>query len=66
MYYTDNPLADWNNHCREQERELERRPICTYCEEPITGDHVIEINGELFCEECFDEYHRKPIEDFME
>ena len=66
MCYTDNPINDWDNYCAEQERELNRRPICTYCDHPITDDYVIEINGELICESCFDEHHRKPIEDFME
>ena len=60
------PYHFWDAHCAEQERELKRRPICTYCEEPIQGDYLIEFNGKLICEHCFDAWHRKPIEDYLE
>ncbi len=66
MYYTDNPVADYGRWSDDRERELERLPVCTECEHPITDEHCVEFNGELICEECLDNNHRKNTEDFIE
>lgn len=59
------PYEFWDRHCEQQERELAKYPRCSICDNRITDDYVVVINGELICEECLQEL-RKPIEDFME
>ena len=66
MYYTDNPIADYDRYSDDQERELERCPKCEKCGQPITDSYCYEIEGELICEECLDIYYRKDTEDFIE
>ena len=66
MYYTDDPINDWNNHCAEQERELGRLPICRWCKRRIEDDYLFEINGDLIHQSCFEKQHLKLTENFME
>lgn len=60
------PWQAWDQHCEQQERELQRYPICDSCGERITDEHLIEVNGDLFHEDCFMEHNRKWTEDYME
>ena len=65
MYYTDNPINDWNNNFTEQERELLKRPICIECGQHITDDFCYEVGGGYICESCMDSYYKveTPVED---
>lgn len=67
MPYTDNPVADYDRHCSEQEKELknllERLPSCCECGKKITDDFCYEINDEFVCESCLDKNHRKWVDD---
>lgn len=59
------PYELYDRYCDQQAKEEERFPICDYCGEPITDDWLIDINGDLFHEECHKENHRKPVEYYM-
>ena len=63
--WTDDPIADYERHSAEQERELEQLPICDCCGEPIQDLFCYEINDEIICEECLNEHYRKSIETVM-
>lgn len=65
MLYTDDPVADFNRWDAEQQKELERLPRCIDCGEPILDDHLFNINGDLFCEECMVENFRRPVADYV-
>lgn len=65
MYRTDNPLADWNIYCADEERELKKLPKCEICGERITDDYLYNIEGELMCEECLKNQYRKKTEDYI-
>lgn len=66
MYRTDDPLADFARHDAAQSRWLKKRPICSECNEPIQDEHCYEVNGELICEECMMQNHRKFVDDYIE
>lgn len=55
----------WNIHEAEQERKLARLPVCSYCDEPIQDDFCYEIDGELICEDCLNDNHRRNTDDFI-
>lgn len=57
-YITDDPAADYSRYEAEQEREMERLPICHDCGEPITGEILYQINDEYICPECMSAYVR--------
>ena len=54
----------WARHDAEQEAKLVRLPKCSHCREPIQDEYLYEINGELFCEACIEEY-RKPTDHYI-
>ena len=66
MFYTNDPIADFNRHDLAQQKQLSRLPQCCECDEPIQSEFCYEINGELLCEDCLKTYHRKAIEDYVE
>jgi formylmethanofuran dehydrogenase subunit E len=66
MPWTDDPVADYDRHDAEQTRELEKRPRCSECKQHIQGEECWEFNGELICEECLEDNHRKWVDDFLE
>ena len=66
MYYTDNPLADFNRYDAEQERHRQKLPKCSDCGEPITDEYCFEFGGYYICEECLRDNHRKSVEDVIE
>jgi formylmethanofuran dehydrogenase subunit E len=61
MFYTDDPLRDFENYDRQQAEREEQLPKCDYCGDPIYG-HYYEIDGENVCPGCLDEHFRKERE----
>ena len=66
MTYTDNPVADFERYDAQRQRELDKLPRCSYCDEPIQDDFCFEINDELICESCLNEHHRKLVDAYVE
>lgn len=60
MSYTNDPVADYDRYCAEQERRIARLPRCSECDNHITTECAYYINGEWICEECMDSY-RQPV-----
>ena len=61
MFYSDNPVRDFERHAAEQERKLNQRPLCDYCDNPIQGAFYYEINGDCICEDCLKAHFRKEV-----
>jgi hypothetical protein len=58
MFYTNDPINDFANHCADQERELLKRPVCVCCSERIADEYCYEINGELICFDCVENHFK--------
>lgn len=65
MFRSADPVRDWDRHCAEEERQLQRLPKCYECGEPITTEECYLINGEYICPECLKDNHRKWVEDIV-
>lgn len=61
MYYSDDPVRDYDRYCAEQERAIARLPICVDCDEPIQDEDAYYINGEWICLDCMDSYRREVL-----
>lgn len=61
MMWTDDPIADAERHIAEQEKQLDRLPRCSYCDEPIQDDFAYYINDEWICEKCMDMYFTRAV-----
>lgn len=66
MFYTDDPVKDYDRYAEEQNTKLEKLPRCSECDKHIQDEHCYEINDELICQECLDDNHRKSVEDYVE
>lgn len=62
MYIPDN-LDRWESYDAEQERELQKLPICDECGEPIQSEYCYGSNGKYICEHCLNAYYRHSVED---
>lgn len=56
----------WEQHERKMDRQLERLPRCSECDEPIQDDHFYLVNGENICEQCLYDNYRKAVEDYID
>ena len=66
MPYTDDPIFDFELHEAQRERRLDKFPVCAHCDEPITDDHLFDIDGELYHLRCAEQEFQKFTEDYIE
>ena len=66
FFYTGDPHRDFDLHEAMLQRDLDRLPKCTYCEEPIQSEFVFVFMGKCYCEECLNYYHRIRVEDYVQ
>lgn len=56
----------WEAHEQEQERQLEKLPVCEVCGNPIQDEHLYLINDEFVCPACLERDFRKETDDYVE
>lgn len=61
MYVPDN-YDQFTRHDAEQEKMLDRLPVCEYCEEPIQDEFAYYIEGTWYCTRCMIENFRKEVQ----
>ena len=61
MFYTDNPVADYDRYCNEQQKELDRLPRCCECGEPIQDEYAYYINDEWIHKSCMDANYKREV-----
>ena len=63
MQYTDDPVADYDAYCRQQDAEQaalrEFLPRCSECGYIIEDDECYNLDGEAVCEECIPRFKVK-------
>ena len=64
-YYSDDPVRDAERYMEDQDRRLERLPVCCECGEPVQDDTAYESNGECICVRCMEDNHLKGVEYFQ-
>lgn len=62
---TDDPAADYDRYCAEQEAARELLPECEECGEKIEDDFCYQINDTIICETCMRDVYRKHTTDLM-
>lgn len=66
MVYSDDPVADFERHDREQAKRLAQLPICSVCDSPIQDENLYLINDEFVCPACLDRDFKKDVDDYVE
>ena len=46
----------FERHQEQEERWLRKRPICSVCGEHIQDEQAYKLEGDLMCEQCFEEW----------
>lgn len=66
MEYVPDNYDMYVRHEAEEVREMERLPVCADCDQPITDDHLYDINGSYICPNCMESGYRRWTEDCIE
>ena len=66
MYYTDDPLADFDRWDADQQKKLGELPVCADCGEHVQAGHYYLINDEVICPDCLESGYRKEVDDWFE
>lgn len=53
----------WEQYEAEQQRLLDKLPICSECGEHIQDEECYEFNGKYICPDCLKENHRRWTDD---
>lgn len=64
MFYTDDPIRDFERYDSRREKTLENRPVCCECGERVQAEYYFDINDEVICPACLFDNHRKDVEDY--
>ena len=61
MYYTDDPIADFDRWDADQQKQIGELPVCEDCGEHIQDETAFYINGEWICHDCMSSYEREVL-----
>ena len=61
MYFTNNPLRDFERYEAEQEENAQKLPLCEICGERIHDEYGYCVDGYWYHEECFEKEYKKEI-----
>ena len=56
MFYSDDPLADYDRYETEQEKWLNTLPVCVCCGDPIQDEYYYNFDGDNVCNEHLQDY----------
>lgn len=59
MYYSDDPIADFERYDEDVQIRLDKLPKCEECHNPIQDEEAYYINGCWICEDCMSSYKRE-------
>jgi hypothetical protein len=62
--YIPDPVDLFHQHEAEQQRKLDRLPVCVECEEAIQDDIFYIFDSEIICPDCLKHNHRKWVDDY--
>ena len=55
MFYTDDPIADYERYDAEQQAQLDKLPKCCECKEHIQQEDAVCFKGKYICDECLED-----------
>lgn len=65
MMRTDDPIADAERYAAEQDRRLDKLPVCECCGKAIQQETAVYYNDQWICRECETEFWLDIREDFL-
>ena len=55
IFLSNDPIADFERYDAEQQKLLEKLPVCYCCDEPIQQEQAVRIDGFWYCDGCLDD-----------
>lgn len=55
FFRTDDPIKDFENWDREQQKQLDKLPECARCDQPIQQEDAVRIGKKFYCDHCLAE-----------
>lgn len=65
MYYSDDPVRDFERYDAYLARREAMLPVCEKCGESIRDYKYFEIDNEILCSDCVDDLYGRSTEDFL-
>lgn len=66
IFYSDDPVRDFERWDDERNKWLEMLPKCAHCGHEIQDERLLNINGELYHTDCADEAFGEWTENHIE
>lgn len=66
MFYSDDPVRDFDRYDMAQAQKEAKCPECDKCGKHITDDFYYEIGGEILCEDCMHDLYAMSVEDYLD
>ena len=66
MFYSDDPVRDFDRYDMAQAMKEARLPVCDKCKKRIHDDIYFEIDEEILCEKCVHDEYARSTEDWLE
>lgn len=58
MFYSDDPIKDFERHDAEMAKYWAKRPACDCCGEKIAEEFYYEIEDVKLCEDCIERFRK--------
>lgn len=55
LLFTDDPVADYERYSAQQERWIQKLPVCGRCNKHIQQEDAVRIDDEYICDSCIDD-----------
>ena len=65
MFYSDEPVRDFDRHDMAMAQRVAKLPKCERCGKPINDDRYFLINEEILCENCMVDEYGRSTEDYL-
>lgn len=63
MFYSDDPVRDFDRYDAEQARNARKRPVCECCGDHITDEFAYNFDGDWICQDCIKDFLEEVTDD---
>lgn len=65
MFYSDDPVRDFDRYDMAMAQREAKLPVCDKCHKPINDDFFFYVEGTIYCEKCMHDEYAQSTEDWL-
>lgn len=65
MFYSDDPVRDFDRYDMAMAQKEAKLPQCEKCGKHIHDDTFFEIDNEILCEDCMRDLYKRSTDDWL-